>query len=347
MSDFFSVFCLLSSVFFYFCVMNEDEIKFLIIRFSSIGDIVLTTPVLRCLKQQVEGAVVHYLTKPQYASMLENNPYIDKVHILKAFDETINELKDEGFDYIIDLHKSLRSWRFKNRLKVMDFSFPKLNREKWLMVHFKKDKLPDIHIVDRYFEAVKLFDTVNDGKGLDFFIPENDKILIPDFANTEPGKFVAFAIGGQHETKKLPVEKIIEICSKINMPVILLGGKEDFENGEKISNSCNNATNLCYKLRLNQSASVVEQSAVVISHDTGLMHIAAALKKNVVSVWGNTIPQFGMYPYLAGEKSKIFEVSDLKCRPCSKIGFSKCPEKHFDCMMKQDTKAIGMYVTEL
>lgn len=325
--------------------MDENDVKFLIIRFSSIGDIVLTTPVVRCLKQQVEGAVVHYLTKPQYASILENNPYVDKVHVLKAYEETITELKDEGFDYIIDLHKSLRSWRFKNRLKVMDFSFPKLNREKWLLVHLKKNKLPDIHIVDRYFEAVKIFDVINDNKGLDFFIPENDVVNIRDFANTEPGKFVAFAIGGQHETKKLPVEKIAEICQNIIYPVILLGGKEDFENGEKIANECKNVINLCGKLNLNQSASVVDQSHFVITHDTGMMHIAAALKKNIVSVWGNTIPQFGMFPYLPGEKSRMFEVNGLKCRPCSKIGFSKCPEKHFDCMMKQDTKAIGMYVS--
>jgi ADP-heptose:LPS heptosyltransferase len=324
--------------------MEENEVKFLIIRFSSIGDIVLTTPVVRCLKQLVEGAVVHYLTKPQYASIVENNPHVDKVHILKNFDETINELKDEGFDYIIDLHKSLRSWRFKNRLKVMDFSFPKLNREKWLMVNFKKDKLPNVHIVDRYFEAVKVFDVNNDNKGLDYFIPNEDKVDISNYCDIPSEKFVAFAIGGQHETKKLPSEKIIEICNNINMPVILLGGKEDFENGEKINANCKNTINLCGKLNLNQSASVIEQSHFVITHDTGLMHIAAALKKNIASVWGNTIPQFGMYPYLPGEKSKIFEVEGLKCRPCSKLGHKKCPKGHFDCMMKQDVKGIGELV---
>ena len=324
--------------------MEENEVKFLIIRFSSIGDIVLTTPVVRCLKQLVEGAVVHYLTKPQYASIVENNPHVDKVHILKNFDETINELKDEGFDYIIDLHKSLRSWRFKNRLKVMDFSFPKLNREKWLMVNFKKDKLPNVHIVDRYFEAVKVFDVNNDNKGLDYFIPNEDKVDLSNYCDIPSEKFVAFAIGGQHETKKLPSEKIIEICSNINITVILLGGKEDFENGEKINANCKNTINLCGKLNLNQSASVIEQSHFVITHDTGLMHIAAALKKNIASVWGNTIPQFGMYPYLPGEKSKIFEVEGLKCRPCSKLGHKKCPKGHFDCMMKQDVKGIGELV---
>ncbi|HNQ67103.1 MAG TPA: glycosyltransferase family 9 protein [Bacteroidales bacterium] len=327
--------------------MDEKEIKFLIIRFSSIGDIVLTSPIVRCLKQQVEGAVVHYLTKPQYAVILENNPYIDKVHVLESYSKTIEKLKNEGFDYIIDLHKSLRSWRFKNRLKVMDFSFPKLNREKWLMVNLKIDKLPDVHIVDRYFEAVKLFDVKNDMLGLDYFINESDKVQIKDFGIESNKKFVAFAIGGQHETKKLPVGKIIEICNKINHTVILLGADEDFENAKSINVNCKNTLNMCGKLSLNQSASLVEQSAVVITHDTGIMHIAAAFKKDIVSVWGNTIPQFGMYPYLPGEKSRIFEIKDLKCRPCSKLGHKSCPKKHFDCMQKQDSLAIADYVNEV
>lgn len=324
--------------------MEENQIKFLIIRFSSIGDIVLTTPVIRNLKNQVEGAVIHYLTKPQYSSILENNPYVDKVHVLKSYKETIRELKDEGFDYIIDLHNNLRTWRFKNRLKILDFSFPKLNWEKYQMVRFKKNKLPDIHIVDRYLKTVYLFDVDNDNKGLDYFIPESDKINISDFLKTENTEFIAYAIGGQHFTKKLPVNKISELCSKINKPIILLGGKEDFENGEKIAQENSHCINLCGKLNLNQSASIVEQAYFVISHDTGLMHIAAAFKKNIASIWGNTIPEFGMYPYQAGKNCKIFEIKDLKCRPCSKIGFKKCPKKHFDCMLKQNLDEIAQFL---
>ncbi|HPX75075.1 MAG TPA: glycosyltransferase family 9 protein [Bacteroidales bacterium] len=324
--------------------MEENEIKFLIIRFSSIGDIVLTTPVIRNLKNQVEDAVIHYLTKPQYSSILENNPYIDKVHVLKSYKETIRELKDEGFDYIIDLHNNLRTWRFKNRLKILDFSFPKLNWEKYQMVRFKKNKLPDIHIVDRYLKTVYLFDVDNDNKGLDYFIPESDKINISHFLKTDNKEYIAYAIGGQHFTKKLPVNKISELCSKINKPIILLGGKEDFENGEKIAQENSHCINLCGKLNLNQSASIVEQAYFVISHDTGLMHIAAAFKKNIASIWGNTIPEFGMYPYQAGKNCKIFEVRDLKCRPCSKIGFKKCPKKHFDCMLKQNLDEIAQFL---
>ena len=319
--------------------MNENEIKFLIIRFSSIGDIVLTTPIVRCLKQQVEGAVVHFLTKPVYASILESNIYIDKVHTLGSFSETINELRDEGFDYIIDLHKNIRTLRFKNKLKIIDFSFEKLNYEKWLLVNTKRNKLPDLHIVDRYFETVKLFDVVNDKKGLDYFIPEDVNYDFKDLFSGED-KFVAFAIGGQHATKQLPAEKIKEICLGIIKPVILIGGKEDQKIGEEVSEKLEHVYNLCGKTSLDESAYIINKSALVITHDTGMMHIAAALKKDILSVWGNTVPEFGMYPYLAGINSEIFEVKDLKCRPCSKIGFEKCPKKHFDCMQKQDIQTI-------
>lgn len=319
--------------------MNENEIKFLVMRFSSIGDIVLTTPVVRCLKQQVEGAVVHFITKPAYASMLEANPNIDKVHTLGSFRETINELRDEGFDYIIDLHNNIRTLRFKHKLKVLDFSFDKLNRQKWMLVNFKKNKLPDIHIVDRYFETVKLFDVVNDGLGLDFFVSQDlDNQISQKFSI--PDAYVVFAIGGQHATKKMPAEKIREICSGVNESVILIGGKEDQNTGEEIALNLSNVINLCGQTSLEESAFLVKKSLLVITHDTGMMHIAAAYKKDIFSVWGNTVPEFGMYPYMAGENSEIFEIKNLKCRPCSKIGFDKCPKKHFDCMQKQDIPAI-------
>ncbi len=326
--------------------MNENEIKFLIIRFSSIGDIVLTTPVVRCLKKQVKGAVVHYLTKPQYAGILESNPYIDKVHTLDTFQSTINELRDEGFDYLIDLHRNIRTFRFKNKLKILDFSFPKLNREKWLLVNFKKNKLPDKHIVDRYLETVYLFDVKNDNKGLDYFIPEDIQYNVSEKLSVN-NDYITFAIGGQHETKKMPTDMIRKICEQTSHPVILLGGKEDAVNGDQISDGLINCFNLCGKTNLNESADIVKKSKLVITHDTGLMHIAAAFKKNIISLWGNTVPQFGMYPYMAGSNSMIFEIKDLKCRPCSKIGHKKCPKKHFDCMRKQDLIKINEQINKV
>lgn len=326
---------------------NENAVKFLIIRFSSIGDIVLTTPVMRCLKQQVENSELHFITKQQNIKLLEGNPYIDKILTLKAFQETIDEIRKERYDYIIDLHNNLRTWRLKNKLKILDFSFPKLNWKKWLLVNFHINKLPDIHIVDRYFETTKLFGVINDNKGLDFFIKKENEINIEEIIGEKYIPFIAIAIGGQHFTKKMPTELLQIMVSQIDYKVILVGGKEDFENGEIIKNNSENIINTCGKYSIQQSASIIKQAALVITHDTGLMHIAAAFHKIIISIWGNTVPKFGMYPYLADEKSKFFEVNNLKCRPCTKIGFSACPKKHFYCMKHQKISEIINYSNEI
>ncbi len=316
--------------------------KILIIRFSSIGDIVLTTPVIRNLKLQGENIELHYLTKKQYAGILDNNPYIDKVHALdKSFSDLIPKLRAEQFNYIIDLHKNLRTLKVKRSLKVESFSFNKVNWEKFLIVNLKINKLPDIHIVDRYMETIKLFIEKNDMQGLDYFIPPADIVTLNSLPEIFNSGYIAFAIGAQHSTKRLPDDKIISICKKINKPTVLLGDKNDDKVAKKIVETVGDSVfNACGKYNLNQSASVVKQAEVVITHDTGLMHIAAAFKKKIISVWGNTIPEFGMYPYLAGEGSEKIEVKELKCRPCSKIGFNRCPKRHFKCMNEIDEETI-------
>ena len=325
--------------------------KFLIIRFSSIGDIVLTTPVIRCLKTQVEDAEVHYLTKAAYAPVLKHNPYIGKLWLYHKEDEKslIRELRYEHFDYVIDLHHNLRTARFKRKLKLLAFSFDKLNPEKWLLVNFGINRLPDVHIVDRYLATLKLFEVVNDQKGLDYFISEEDTILPEEIQQLLPPNYIALVTGAQHFTKKAPAVLLAGLCRNLSWPVVILGGKEDMAEAEKIVQLANkdNILNLAGRLSLNQSAYLVKNSLAVVTHDTGLMHIAAAYKKKIFSIWGNTIPEFGMYPYLADPASVIYEVHGLKCRPCSKIGFQKCPKGHFKCMKDQDYEGIAAQINSL
>jgi ADP-heptose:LPS heptosyltransferase len=325
-----------------------ENVKFLIIRFSSIGDIVLTTPVIRCLKKQVPGASIHYLTKPQFLPVVTSNPYIDHIHVLQDLPGTIRTLREERYDYIIDLHNNLRSSIIKSRLPGVPFTLNKINIEKWLLVNLRIDYLPDVHIVDRNLETLRIFDVVNDNKGLDYFIPEEDEIDITSLPEIFRDGYVLFAIGANHATKRLPVDKITEVCRHIKRPVILAGGGEDAGRGEEISGACGELVwNSCGKYNLGNSASLVRQARVVISHDTGLMHIAAAFRKKIISIWGNTVPRFGMYPYLPHPRSAAYEVGGLKCRPCSKIGYKKCPLKHFRCMTEQDTAGIASYAREL
>ncbi|MBN1985193.1 MAG: glycosyltransferase family 9 protein, partial [Prolixibacteraceae bacterium] len=248
-----------------------QTIKYLIIRFSSIGDIVLTTPVIRGLKQQVGNAEIHFVTKQKHASIVHSNPYVDKVHILKEnINELLDELEKEHPDYIIDLHQNFRSNRIKNRLKIPSFSFEKLNLQKFLLVQFKINRLPEKHIVDRYMETVSVFDIKNDGLGLDFFIPENEQFETKRLPEFFQGGFLVFVIAGTYSTKKLPVSKVVEICNSLKFPVILLGGKNEIKAaGEIDSQTGENIHNLVGKLSLNQSASLVRDARLVLSNDTG------------------------------------------------------------------------------
>lgn len=314
--------------------------KILIIRFSSIGDIVLTTPVIRCLKLQTR-AEIHFVTKKSYHSILANNPYVDKVYTIeKDVNEILSTLKTEAYDYLIDLHKNLRSNELAYKLGVKRYAFNKINLQKWLMVNTKINRLPDVHIVDRYLETVKSFGVVNDGEGLDYFVPKEDHVNLKDFFQKETNfnsaePYIAFAIGAAHATKRLPIEKIIAICKAIQQPIVLLGGPDEQQIGEKIAQEAGNFVfNACGRCNLNQSASLISQSKQVISHDTGMMHIAAAFQKRILSIWGNTIPAFGMYPYYKKgvNEGEIVEVKGLSCRPCSKIGYDQCPKGHFKCM---------------
>ncbi|MBV6642978.1 MAG: glycosyltransferase family 9 protein [Cyclobacteriaceae bacterium] len=324
--------------------------KILILRFSSIGDIVLTTPVIRTLKTQLEDAEIHYATKAAYASILTSNPYIDKLHLLdNSLGQLISALKKERFDVIIDLHNNLRTRRVTWSLVVKTYRFEKINVAKWLMVNFKWNRLPNKHIVDRYMDTTSALGVKMDSLGLDYFIPEKDEVELEWLPETHRQGYAVFVIGGKFPTKRLPVERMIELCDRINKPIILLGGKEDIENANRIEDFFRRPEgneeveevlielgkkaliyNACGKFNFNQSASIVKQAQWVFTHDTGLMHVAAAFKKKVYSIWGNTIPAFGMYPYRT--KFIVFENNKIKCRPCSKIGFQKCPKGHFKCM---------------
>lgn len=325
--------------------------RILLVRFSSIGDIVLTSPVIRCIKQQVPHAEVHFITKDSYRSVLEHNPYIDTLITFEGdLEGQLPYLKEQHYDLVVDLHHNLRSLKLKRSLGRPAASFPKLNIQKWLLVNWKWNRMPALHIVDRYLQTAKRLNVNNDDKGLDFFpAPGSEAVL-----NTLPVHFrdnyVAVAIGAQHSTKIMPSEKLGRILKNFGKPVVLLGGKEDRIRGSQIelhmgSSLCFNAAG---KTSLSESAALIRSSKIVVSHDTGLMHIAAAFRKPLISLWGNTVPAFGMYPYMPGNEGRsiMLEVKDLACRPCSKIGFDKCPKGHFQCMRGiEDERLIEALVT--
>lgn len=312
---------------------NVLQMKILILRFSSIGDIVLTTPVVRCLRQTLPDADIHYCTKRQYHDLVAHNPYIDQVHYLDdSLPQLVSRLRQEQYDVVIDLHNSLRTRLIKLQLGKRAFTVDKLNLRKWLYVRFKARVMPPVHIVDRYMDTLKTMGVMNDGRGLDYFIGADEHVSLHQLPYTHQAGYVAYAIGGQHGTKRLPVDRSIELCRNIDGPIVLLGDEQDYERGVLIQQALGSEVvyNACGALTINQSASLVRQAQTVFSHDTGLMHVAAAFKKPIISIWGSTTPQLGMYPYKT--RHAIIENTNLGCRPCSKIGHEQCPLGHFKCM---------------
>lgn len=323
--------------------MKQASLKILIIRFSSIGDIIYTTPVIRCLKLQTK-AEIHYLTKKNFNFLLEDNPYIDRLHLLKDnLSDTIVELKTEKFDYIIDLHNSLRSAIVKMRLGVKSSTYKKERLKKWLAIKFKINLVKPTHLVDRYLETVKFLGVQNDNKPIDYFLPGhyNPEQLLP------PGhreNYIAFIIGATHYTKRMPNEKVISLCKSLKLPIVLMGGKDVELNGEIIAQaSGENIYNSCGKLSFNESVFLVKHASAVIGFDTGLTHIAEAFNKKIVSIWGSTVPELlGVQPY---HVDNYLEAGvDLSCRPCSKFGLEKCPLGHFKCMYDIDESEIVDFV---
>ncbi|MBC7399326.1 MAG: glycosyltransferase family 9 protein [Mucilaginibacter sp.] len=306
--------------------------KILVIRFSSMGDIIYTTPVVRCLKKQLNGAEIHFITKPAFKYIYDNNPYVDKLLLLKpSLSETINDIKAEQYDYIIDLHNNLRTAIIKLRTGVKSSTYKKQTIRKWLSLKFNLKLVPPVHLVDRYLKATEFLGVKNDNQPIDYYIKADYQLskLLPASHQQE---YVAFVIGATHFTKRMPNEKIINICKDIDKPIVLLGGNDVKDNGDIIANALGDKIyNSCGITPLDESVFLVSKAAKVIGFDTGLTHIAEAFNVPIVSVWGGTAPELlGVQPYKV--KEVLMAGIELPCRPCSKFGLPACPLGHFKCM---------------
>tara|TARA_B100001250_G_scaffold376247_1_gene364417 strand:+ start:895 stop:1854 length:960 start_codon:yes stop_codon:yes gene_type:complete len=314
--------------------------KVLIIRFSSIGDIILTSPIIRCVKLQTQ-AKLHFLIKAQYVSIVESNPYIDKIIVFKeSLRDLINSLKVEEYDYIIDLQNSIRSYWVKRSLMLKSYTVKKKSWQKILFIYFGYNLLND-HVVDRYFRSIKQLNILNDLEGLDYFISNNI-----NFKLDVDGKFLVWCIGASHEQKTLSVHQIVQVCNKLIVPCVLLGGKDEFGKGESVVQETRNKKvfNMCGKLSLDESSYYIQQSDLVLTGDTGLMHIAAAFQKKIISFWGCTKPQLGFPPYMA-DKHSVELVFQPHHRPCSKHG-DYCRTSKGGCVKKIDPEEIKKLIVE-
>jgi ADP-heptose:LPS heptosyltransferase len=318
--------------------------KILVIRFSSMGDVIYTTPVIRCLSLQLPGCEIHFLTKREFQYIYTKNPYLTRLHLLKpTLQETIRDIKAENFDYIIDLHNNLRTTLIKLLTRIPASTYKKDRVTKWLAMKFKWKKLfSALHLVDRYMKTVEFLGVHNDNKPIDYYIAQNYSLeeLLPA---SHHGSFVAFVIGATHYNKRMPNDKIIDACKEIKLPIVLLGGNDVKENALEIIEALGaQVYSTCGLTNLDQSVFIVSKATKVIGFDTGLTHIAEAFNIPIASIWGSTTPELlGVFPYKVSD-SLVIGV-DLPCRPCSKFGLDHCPLGHFKCMRDIQTEEISNF----
>lgn len=333
--------------------------KILIIRFSSLGDIILTSPLIRALRKTFPEAQIDFLVKSEYANIVKFNPNISSVIELKSDDRSeLKWLKQKirriRYDLIVDVHNSLRS-RFircfsKARYKVV---VNKRVFRRFLFVKFKinlyRDYLP---IAERYLETVEKFGVKKDDYGLEIYLPEDTKNYVSTISNqivsTKRNVIIGLVPTARHFTKRWLYERFaelgVEIVRKYQSTILIFGSKEEHDYCEDITqminarSETNSAVNYAGKLTVLEIAAMFDVCNLIITNDSGLMHLAAARKRKIVAIFGSTVKEFGFFPY--GTSSIVVENKNLSCRPCSHIGLAKCPKEHFRCMKEIQVKEV-------
>ena len=311
--------------------------KVLIIRFNSIGDLVLTTPVIDMLFNN--GYEVHYLVKSSFANVLSHNKHISQIWTFDGdYHSTLNKLKSIDYRWVVDLHNNIRSNKFARALGKPTVQFKKNHIKDFLMTRFGFFKASKEHIVDRFLDTIEpVTRQTRNGRYPLYIYKEH-------FKDLDEGPFIAIGIGAAFETKQIPNEKIVAFINAFpNQKFILLGGPGDVKKSEVIVKevSSNRITNFTGIININESAYCISNAQLLLTGDSGLMHIATALNVPVVAVYGSTHPLLGYTPYYNSEvKHYIIQNEALKCRPCTKQGRNTCPKKHFKCMNEIDTQSM-------
>jgi heptosyltransferase-2 len=300
----------------------------LIIRLSSLGDILLTTAFIRSLKEQYPSINIDFLLRQQYEDTLKYSPHLRKLYVVRDnYEEIAETISQNKYDLIIDLQNNLRSHKLSAKNKAKKLRFKKHDIEKFLLVKFKFNRMKDLpQIPVRYSQTLNGFHL--DDKGLEISLPEGIKSKLK-----KDGNYIALAPGSRHFTKMWPEYYYIYLCKMLlvnDFKVVLLGGKSDKDICEEISKLLPKTINLCNDDDILQTVAHMKKCMAVVCNDSGLMHAACAAGVPVLTFLGSTVKEFGL----------ILENNSLSCRPCSHIGRSKCPKTHFDCM-KEITPQIA------
>ena len=311
--------------------MKKEIKQILIVRLSSLGDILLTTPILRALKNKYNECEISFLCRKEYLSAVETNLNIKNCFSLEIGvneEELSQKIQNFNFDMIIDLQNNLRSRNILKNLNIPIYKFKKPTIKKFLLVNFKLNFFKHyLSIPELYTKSIPGLEL--DDEGVDLFIPESLKTSL-----TSREKYIGFIPGSKHFSKRWPDEyftQLGKLLNKYSYTIVLFGGKDDLEICAKIATRITKVNNLCNDNDLYQTAVDMKMCSLIIGNDSGLMHVASSMFIPLIVLFGSSVEEFGFAPYR--RESVILQNDIIKCRPCSHFGKDECPKRHFKCMI--------------
>ena len=341
--------------------MKKDPENILVIRLSSIGDILLTTPLIRLLRRRFPNARIDYLVKEQFAALLRTSPYIDELYTLdtrqghSALKRLYRSLLKSGYDLVVDVHNNFRSAYLRRLRGARVVKLRKYKLQRFVLVKFGWNFYSSVRPVhQRYIDTVAGFGIHDDRLGLEFFPDPEAQRRVDDLLKQKgwnAGKAtIAIVPGASKETKRWPVERFDKAAQQLgaefDAQILLLGDTRDARLTDILRQSLGNAAiDFAGKLDIMESACALNRAHLALTNDSGLMHMAAALDKPVVSIFGSTVRELGFFP--VGRRTVVIENNNLSCRPCTHIGRASCPKKHFKCMQDIDADEVFQAAAEL
>lgn len=338
----------------------DSNVKILIIRFSSIGDVILTTPLIRCLRVKFPTAQIDFLVKKEFSVVLSRNPHISNII---AFDKNAGSgelsrirkvVHINRYSHILDIQKNIRSIFIASGSGALVSGFSKKLLARDLLIRFGINIYKEIKPVYlRYFEAAETLGVVYDERGTEVFPSESDALNVEDTLkqiNIPSGMpFLAVAPGAQWANKRWTnagyAASADTFCMQTGAYTVLIGGPGDVEICKQVQSLMKTPSlNLAGKLNLMGSAALLGKAAMVLTNDTGMLHMAQAMKRPVVAVYGPTTRELGFFPQ--PENSRVAE-TDISCRPCTQKGLQYCPKKHFRCMNDIAPETVSKLAMEL
>ena len=314
----------------------------LAVRFSSIGDVLLTTPLLRAIHHRYPAARITVLTKQVYTPLLSHNPHVQRVIGVepgRPLTSVAAELRAGQYTHRLDLHDSLRTRMLRTLVPGRWRTYPKHRVARALLIYAKRNRYRDRRpVAERYFSAARDLDVAPDGKPPEFILGVEAEREASDWLGSaslgQERRIIAIAPGAAHATKRWPVEHwraLIRRLGTQGFDIAIVGGADDAPIGAELSHRTNGrVVNAAGAFGLQGTGALLRRSAALVSGDTGVMHMATGVGTPVVALFGPTVEPFGFFPYT--NRASVLQVA-LPCRPCSSKGGPRCPLGHHRCMI--------------